>query len=121
MLLNGFILGLLTFIGWATVWHKLPVNVQEWTAKHSFLIDFITTVATYLALGSTLVALFAAAWVGLFFEAYMYVRRNPQDFDWLYDMIDRVKLYLRKLGQLIRQKNEEYKANKLANQPVVAA
>ena len=119
--MSGFILGLLTFVGWATVWHKLPHNLQEWTAKHSFLIDFITTVATYLALGSTLVALFAAAWVGLFFEAYMYIRRNPNDFTWLFDILDRVRLYLRKLGQLIHQKNEEYKANKLTKESVIVA
>ena len=118
ILLNGLVLGCLTFLGWATVFHKLPEPVKNFCAKHSFLVDLLTTLCTYAALGSTIVALLASAWVGLLFEVWMYIRRNKQDFTWLYDMISMIMSKLREVGQFLHEKNEEYQARQLVQTTV---
>jgi hypothetical protein len=114
MLINGFALGFLTFLGWASVWHKLPPAVQKWTAKHSFLIDLLTTVATYMALGGTVTALFAAAWVGILFECYMYMNHHEEDFTWLWDIIALAKRKLVELRDIMKARNDAYKAAQTA-------
>jgi hypothetical protein len=93
----------------------MPAAVKKFCAKHSLLIDLLTTLATYITLGnisSSLVSAFAAAWVGLFFEIYMYIERNPEDFDWLRDIMETVKLHLRELQNKLREMNRSYKERK---------
>lgn len=112
MIINGFILGGVTFVAWATVFHKMPNRVKDWCAKHSLLTDAFFTFATYLVLSDALVSLLAAAWVGIMFEGYMYILRNKEDFDWLYDGIDVAKDRLNNLKQYIRKINRNYKEQK---------
>ena len=118
MLMAGFILGFISFVSWATIYHKLPEGVKKFCAKHSLLIDILTTGATYLTLGnisSSLVSAFAAAWVGLLFELYMFIQRNPEDFTWLDDMIDSIKLHLKEIQLQLQKYNKEYKERKLVS------
>lgn len=113
MLMNGFILGAITFAAWATVFHKLPPKVKAWCAKYSLVTDAFFTFVTYLILSDALIALMAAAWVGLMFEGYMFILRNREDLDWLFDGLDRVKDSFESIKQSMIKKNEVYKASKV--------
>lgn len=117
MIISGLLLGFISFLSWATLYHKMPDRIKRFCARHSLVLDLVTTLATYLTLGnisSSLVSAFAAAWVGLFFEIYMYVERNPQDFDWLHDMMTSVKLHMKELQLKLREMNRSYKEKKLS-------
>ena len=79
MIINGFILGGITFVGWATVFHKLPETMKNWCSTHSLITDAFFTFASYFVLSDALVSLLACAWVGVMFEVYMYTRRNKDE------------------------------------------
>ena len=115
-LTNGLALGLLTFAGWATVFHKLPPKIKQWASDHSLLVDFFFTFATYIILSGTIVALFAAAIVGLGFEGYMHIIRNKEDFTWFYDILETIKIRLKQLKEWLIERNFEYKQRKIINE-----
>ncbi len=112
MILNGLILGLITFAGWATVFHKLPPQAKEWCARHSLITDAFFTFVTYLVLSDALVSLLACAWVGILFETYMFTLRNRNDLDWLFDSVDSIRDSFESFKQGMRDKNEDYKRNR---------
>lgn len=75
MIIEGFLLGTVSFISLATVYHKMPQRFKDFCVKHSLMTDILSTLGTYLTLGSissSVVAAFAAAWVGIMFEVYMH-------------------------------------------------
>lgn len=75
MIIEGLLLGTVSFISLATVYHKMPQRFKDFCVKHSLMTDLLSTIGTYLTLGSissSVVAAFAAAWVGIMFEVYMH-------------------------------------------------
>ena len=114
MLIDGFILGTITFFGWAFAFSQMPKGVRDFFAQHNFLTDALVILGTYYTLGGTIVALFAAAFLGIFFESFTYILRNPEEFDWLHDSIKLVKEWLMDVQQKLRVANKEYRAKKLA-------
>jgi hypothetical protein len=112
MLINGFILGGITFIGWAFAFSQMPPSVRAWFSRHNFITDAIVIFATYTVFGSQLISFFAAAWVGLFFESMTYIMRNEQDFDWMFDLIKSAKMQIHDLKNQLREMNKNYQTSK---------
>lgn len=112
MIMAGFFLGAITFCGWAFAFSQMPTGVQKFFAQHNFLTDALVIMGTYYTLGGTIVALFAAAFLGVFFEIFTWAARNPTEFDWLFDGIDIVKDKLSEIREKIRTMNQEYKLSK---------
>lgn len=112
MILNGLVLGMITFAGWATVFHKLPPHMKEWCARHSLVTDVFFTFVSYLILSDALVSLLACAWVGILFETYMFALRNRENLDWLFDSVDRIRDSFESFKESMRKRNEAYKAMK---------
>lgn len=112
MLIDGFILGTITFFGWAFAFSQMPKGVRDFFAQHNFLTDALVILGTYYTLGGTIVALFAAAFLGIFFESFTYVLRNPKEFDWLHDNIKMGKDFLVDCQKKLRDANKEYREQK---------
>lgn len=95
MLVHGFLLGLITFLGWSIAFSQMPQAMQKFFARHNFITDSIVICSTYFTLGGQLISLFAAAFVGIFFEIYTYILRNEEEFEWLFEMIQDGKQQLK--------------------------
>jgi len=52
---------------------------------------------------------FAAAWVGLFSEAMLYIERHPEDFDWLRGWGEMGRDFLNGIKEKMREVNNNYK------------
>ena len=116
IMVSGFFLGFVSFLSLVTLFQKMPAPIKRWCAKHSLFTDILTTLATYATLAgisSSITTAFAAAFVGLFFEMFMYVERNPEDFSWLTDFKESINLHIRDLQNKLKEMNASYKANRL--------
>ena len=77
MLVTGLALASMTAVGFYLIFCKLPRSVKKFIQKHSLLTDVIACALTYLLFGGTLVALFAAAWLGIIISILLAVVNNP--------------------------------------------
>ena len=66
MLTTGFSLAILTSAGFLLIYHKLPASIRGFVQRHVLLTDISACILTYMLFGGTIVALFAAAFTGLF-------------------------------------------------------
>jgi hypothetical protein len=78
MIFAGILLGFVSFISLATLYHKMPEWLKRFCSKHNLLTDVATTVFTYLTLGSlssSVTSALAAGIVGILFEVYMHFEK----------------------------------------------
>jgi hypothetical protein len=108
MILNGLALGILSTFGLVSLYFKLPEKLKELICRYRLATDAISTVATYWMFGGTATALFAAAWVGIFIEALMYINRHPEDFAFLEGAKVAIKSSLMTLRDYLKTLNSEY-------------
>lgn len=78
MLTTGLSLAILTGAGFYAVYRKMPRSVRKFLNKHPLLTDAIAVFLTYTLFGGTLVALFAAAWLGLIVSVMLALTSNPR-------------------------------------------
>lgn len=77
MITTGFTLACLTAAGFYMVFRKMPRKVRRFLQKHALFTDAVTCMLTYALFGGTLVALFAAAWMGLMVSMLLAITANP--------------------------------------------
>jgi hypothetical protein len=69
----SFWLAILTFIGFAFLWAKLPKGLRRFLRKRSLLFDLIISIGVYIFLGATLTALLSAALFGIMVSIYLWI------------------------------------------------
>ena len=114
MLGDGLILGVFTLLGFSMIYKKLPKGVKVMITRHPLATDVLLAVVFYSVMGFTLVAHVAAATMTLGAMGMLYVAKNPQDFDFVYDTVDRMKATVKEGLSKLREMNQEYKQRKLA-------
>lgn len=65
MIFNAFALAIVTFIGMALLYRKLPGWIKKMLLKGDILTDALAAGVTYMFLGGTATALIAAGLVGI--------------------------------------------------------
>lgn len=108
MFTSGISLGILTFVAWFIIWCKLPRNVRRFISKHSLASDLALLIATYMFLGGTITALFAAGTAGLLTSGGLYIANNPDDFIFLSDLRERLKEVMKATQSGIKRLNDAY-------------
>ena len=88
---NAILLAMLTFVGGYMLWDKLPHGVRKWLQRQGLLTDVLLTYAGYLLLGGTATALMAAAIFDVMVATCIYVVAHPDDFRWLFELLDQAK------------------------------
>lgn len=76
MVTTGLSLAILTGAGFLLLYQKLPRKIKRFMQKHVLLTDAVACLLTYLLFGTTLVALFAAAWLGVIVSILLAVMKN---------------------------------------------
>jgi hypothetical protein len=112
MLFNGLILATMTTVGFLWIYRRLPRRVRKWIERHDLLTDAFALLLTYMLLGGTLTALFAASLVGLMVSALLYIAKNPEDFQILFDFIALTKENVLKFQGYIREHGRTYREEK---------
>lgn len=77
MITTGFTLAILTATGFYFIYRKLPRRIRRFMNKHILFTDAITCLMTYMLFGGTLVALFAAAWMGVMVSIMLALTAHP--------------------------------------------
>lgn len=77
MITTGLTLAAITGLGFWLVFKKLPKKVRTFMKKHALFTDAVSCLLTYLLFGRSLVALFAAAWLGLIVSVMLSILNNP--------------------------------------------
>ena len=78
MMTTGFSLAVITATGFYMVYRKLPTSIREFMQRHVLLTDVVACLLTYMLFGGTLVALFAAAFMGLFTSVLLAMANDPR-------------------------------------------
>lgn len=115
MIINGLTLAVLTTTGLIILYKKIPRKVRRFIERHHLLADAVALLFTYILLGGTLTALFAAALVGLFTSALLYIANNPENFMYLYDLRDAIKDKLNELKAKLNELGMDYRTYKQNN------
>ncbi len=119
MISNAVALAILTTIGCVIVFKKLPRRIRRIITKYSLLTDLLTLIGTYLILGGTLTALFAAAICGIFVSGLLYIANNEQDFLYLYDLKLFLREKLREAKEALNRFGEAYREKKMQDSKFV--
>lgn len=77
MITTGFTLACLSAAGFYMVFRHLPRRVRKFMQKHALFTDAVACLMTYMLFGGTLVALFAAAWMGILVSTLLALTANP--------------------------------------------
>lgn len=109
MLDNAITLAVLISGAFYMAYKKLPRNVRKWIVKHNFIVDLMCMLLTYWTLGGTVTALLAGAMVDIIISCMLHVAEHPEDFIWLFDIVERVKQFFRDLQTRLKEMNEKYK------------
>jgi len=107
MIETGFSLAVLTAGGFYLLYRKLPVWMRDFMQKHVLLTDLTACFLTYALFGGTIVALFAAAWVGLMVSTVLAITSNKKS-----NAV--VEYYVAKLYALVK-KAGEWVSNRVPN------
>ena len=78
MFFSGFTLAVLTGAGFWMIYRKMPPSVRGFMQRHILLTDAIACALTYMLFGGTLVALFAAAWMGIMVSGLLTASADPR-------------------------------------------
>ena len=111
MLSDGLFLGIISFVGFVVTYSRLPEKMQHWFGRHLILTDAIVIASMYSLFGMTLTAHFAAAWVVLFTQGYLYVQNHPEDFIWLHQALDLCEEKLEEMKLWLKTVNHRYVMN----------
>jgi hypothetical protein len=117
MITTGFTLATVTIIGFWLVFRKLPARLRRFLQKRVLFTDISACILTYILFGGTLVALFAAAWMGIFVSILLALMNNEMTSELLERLAKTCKSIKDKafdwlLQELKELKNkEELKAN----------
>jgi len=103
MITTGLALATITGAGFYWIWRKLPERVRKFMLRHPLLTDVTACVLTYTLFGGTLVALFAAAWMGLMTSMMLAVINNPQGAALLERMAARLAQLKKKMSEVLQQ------------------
>jgi len=76
MIITGLSLALLTGAGFYLLFCKLPKRFQRFFLRNPLITDIIACISIYTLLGGTIVALFAAAWLGLIVSIMLALLNN---------------------------------------------
>lgn len=77
MITTGLTLALLTGCGFLFLYHKFPKRIRMFMQRHVLFTDTVVCLLTYILFGGTLVALFAAAWLGIIVSLILALVSNP--------------------------------------------
>lgn len=77
MFTTGLALACVSAAGFYMVWRKLPRRLRRFMQKHALLTDFVACMLTYALFGGTIVALFAAAFMGVITSIMLALMNNP--------------------------------------------
>jgi hypothetical protein len=119
MIIDGFALAVVTTLSLMLLFARLPPKAKAFIKRHSFGLDLLACVFTYMILGGTLVALFAGAFVGIMVSMMLYIQANQEDFQYLFDLRDFISDQIANLKVKLNQMGETYKAAQ-ANKAVEA-
>jgi len=78
MVVNGLSLAILTGAAFYFIFNKLPKRMRRFMQRHMLLTDAVACLLTYMLFGGTLVALFAAAWLGLIISVMLTLLNNKK-------------------------------------------
>ena len=76
MIFNAIVLSVVTFIGMALLFYKLPVSVRKTILKFDLFADIACAVVVYLFLGGTATAIIAAGLVGIYVSVALSMSRG---------------------------------------------
>jgi hypothetical protein len=116
MITQAISLALLTFTGFFIVYCKLPQRVRNFFQQHNLLTDVLCLLATYALLGTTVTALLAAGVVGLLTSAALWVGKNKEDFQYLWDAAEAFKVTMEKLKIALKEQGVKYREGKVNEQ-----
>ena len=77
MITTSLALALLTGTGFYLLYSKLPRRIRKFMQRHVLLTDTVACLLTYVLFGGTLIALFAAAWLGVIVSILLAITSNP--------------------------------------------
>jgi len=103
MLVDGLALAMLTGCAFIFLYYKLPARIRKWLQRHPLLTDAVACALTYILLGSTLTALFAAAWLGLFVSALLAVSKNEGASNAIQSIVNRATAAWTEFGEWLRE------------------
>ena len=115
MLINGLTLAVLTTTGFVIVYKKLPRKIRKLIEKHSLITDAVALLLTYILFGGTLTALVAAAMVGVFVSILLHIANNPDNFMYLYDACELMKVKLNDVKNALNRVGAAYRDSKGVN------
>ena len=106
MISTGLSLAVLTATGFYMIYRKLPGSVRRFLHRHPLLTDSIACLLTYSLFGGTLVALFAAAWVGVIVSIMLAITSNPEMNAMLEKFVQRIITLKTKFVEWMAEQNE---------------
>ena len=104
MIGNGLSLAVITGAAFYVLYKKLPRPIRRWMHKHVLITDAVCMLLTYALFGGTLVALFAAAWLGLIVSLLLFVMQNQEAKELIEGTLARVKQLFQELWTWIKSK-----------------
>lgn len=108
-------------MGLVLLFTKLPRKVRRFLTKHAVFTDFVTFILTYYTLGGSLTALTAGAIVGVVTSALLYIHDHPEDFMYLYDLYEALKIQVKSLKESLNKYGQQYRDSKTPVLEVPAA
>lgn len=112
MLSNAVTLSLLTVVSGYIIFRKLPTKLQAAVMKWPAVTDIIALLGTYLLFGGTVTALIAGALTSVLVSALLHIALFPEDFEWLFDTLDKLKGLIEKSKELLKDFNNSYREMK---------
>ena len=104
MIGNGLSLALITGAAFYMIYTKLPRGVRRWMHKHVLFTDAICMLLTYALFGGTLVALFAAAWLGVIVSLMLFIMQNQDAKDMIESILVRIQELFTELWTWLKTK-----------------
>jgi hypothetical protein len=106
MLLEGLSLAAITGLGFYFLFVKLPKRVQKFLLRHPLLTDAVACVGTWMILGGSLTAIFAAAWMALITSVMLILMGNETTARSLESIAEKIKSLWDKVIGLIEEKQK---------------
>lgn len=114
MIVNAFCLAAFSVTGLVFVFSKLPRKVRRWIKRHGLFADVMALILTYMLFGGTVTALMAASLAGIMTSVLIFVQQHPDDFLFLSDFFDFLKVQVNNLKKLALEFGSNYRERKLA-------
>lgn len=112
MLSNALAISIMVTGSFLFLYQKMPPSVRAFIVKYSIIADVLAMVSTYWMFGGTVTALMAGAMVDLMISALLYIANHPQDFSFLFDIIEMMKGLVEKGRAALADMNAKYKESR---------